>query len=112
MKRAMKAAALAALTLGLSAGVATAQKLKIVDRPIPFTQERIDLSRQYIKQHYGLDVQSLEIVPRVIVLHWTGVGTFNGSYNTFVPATLNGSRPDLAKAGDLNVGIQFLVDRE
>ncbi|HEX9106170.1 MAG TPA: peptidoglycan recognition family protein, partial [Longimicrobiales bacterium] len=34
------------------------------------------------------------------------------SYDTFVPPTLGGGRPDLARTSDLNVGIQFLVDRD
>jgi N-acetylmuramoyl-L-alanine amidase len=84
----------------------------IVDKPVPFTQERIDLTRAYIKQHYGIDAKDITIVPRIIVLHWTAGSTFKGDFNTFVPATLQGSRPDLAKTSDLNVGIQFLVDRD
>ncbi len=86
--------------------------LKIVDKPVPFTQERIELSREYIKAHYGLDVKDIRIVPKIIVLHWTAVPTFEGSYRAFVAPTLQGSRPDLQGAGALNVGIQFLVDRD
>jgi len=86
--------------------------LRIVDRPVPFPQERIDLTRAYIKEHYGLDVKSITIVPKIIVLHWTAVPTFAGSYRAFVAPTLAGGRPDLVGAGALNVGIQFLVDRD
>ncbi len=86
--------------------------LRIVDRPVPFPQERIDLSRTYIKDHYGLDVQNIRIVPKIIVLHWTAIATFDGSYRAFVQPTLAGSRPDLVGAGALNIGIQFLVDRD
>lgn len=86
--------------------------LRIVDRPVPFPQERIDLTKAYIKEHYGLDVKNIRIVPKIIVLHWTAVATFDGSYRAFVQPTLAGSRPDLQGAGALNVGIQFLVDRD
>src|SRR5262245_19040073 len=86
--------------------------LRIVARPVPSSAERIQLTRDYIRQHFGLDVPNIEIVPRIIVLHWTAGSTFAGDFNTFVPATLNGSRPDLAKTSELNVGIQFLVDRD
>ncbi len=86
--------------------------LRIVDRPVPFPRERIDLTRAYIKEHYGLDVKDIRIVPKIIVLHWTAVPTFEGSYRAFVAPTLEGSRPDLVGAGALNVGIQFLVDRD
>lgn len=86
--------------------------LAIVDRPVPFSPQRIELTRAYIREHYGLDVRDITIVPRIITLHWTAVATFQGSYNAFVKETLNGARPDLARAGDLNVSIQFLVDRD
>jgi N-acetylmuramoyl-L-alanine amidase len=86
--------------------------IRIVDRPVPFPPERVELTRAYIRQHYGLDVPDIRIVPRIIVLHWTAVATFKGSYDAFVQPTLQGSRPDLARAGDVNVAIQFLVDRD
>lgn len=93
-------------------GGRAASDIAIVDKPVPFSAERIQLTREYIKQHYGRDASNIEIVPRIIVLHWTAGPTFAGSYNTFVPATLAGSRADLARVSDLNVGIQFLVDRD
>ena len=86
--------------------------LRIIDRPVPFPEERIALTREYIRTHYGLEVPDIEIVPRIIVLHWTAGKTLEGDFNTFVPSTLRGSRPDLAKTSELNVGIQFLVDRD
>jgi N-acetylmuramoyl-L-alanine amidase len=89
-----------------------AENIAIIDRPIPFTEQRIQLTRDYIKQHYGIETQSIEIVPRIIVLHWTAGRSLQGDLNTFAPATLQGSRPDLAGASELNVGIQFLVDRD
>jgi len=84
----------------------------IVDRPVPFPPERVALTREYIRQHYGLDVPDIRIVPRIIVLHWTAVATFQGSYNAFVHTTLSADRTELARAGDVNVSIQFLVDRD
>jgi beta-N-acetylhexosaminidase len=85
---------------------------RIVDRPVPFTQERINLTREYMREHYGVDAPNIEIVPKIIVLHWTAGRSLEGDWNTFKPATLQGSRPDLAKTSELNVGIQFLVDRD
>ena len=84
----------------------------IIDKPVPFPEQRIQLTIEYIRTHYGLAVDNINIVPRMIVLHWTAGATFQGDYNTFVPSTLEGSRPDLAKTSELNVGIQFLVDRD
>jgi len=81
---------------------------KIVDRPVPFGEHRQQLTRDYIAKQYGLQVNDITIVPRMIVLHWTASDDFDVSYNTFIPDTAGG-RPDLMSAGNLNVGIQFLV---
>lgn len=86
--------------------------VRIIDRPIPFTAQRIQLTRDYIRQHYGIETESIEIVPRIIVLHWTAGRSLQGDFNTFTPARLRGGRPNLARASELNVGIQFLVDRD
>ena len=86
--------------------------LAVVDRPIPFPRERVELTRDYIRQHYGRQVHDIEIVPRIVVLHWTAIPTLAGSYEVFRRPTLAGSRPELAGAGDVNVSIQFLVDRD
>ena len=85
---------------------------RIVDHPVPFGEDRIRLTREYARDHYGLDVSSIDIVPRIIVLHWTAGRSLEGDLRTFTPSTLGGSRPDLRKAGELNVGIHFLVDRD
>lgn len=84
----------------------------IIDRPVPFPEERIQLTRDYMRDHYGLDAPGIDIVPRIIVLHWTAGRSFEGDFRTFTPSTLRGGRPDLQEAGQLNVGIHFLVDRD
>jgi len=35
--------------------ITTASDIEIIDKPIVFNQERIDLTRQYIKNHYGFE---------------------------------------------------------
>ena len=105
MKRAVLRRAACALPLFL---LACSAGPRIVDRPVPFGERRQQLTRDYIRSQYGLEVADITIVPRVIVLHWTASDRFDVSYDTFVPDTLGG-RPDLLQAGPLNVGIQFLV---
>ncbi|HEY0673814.1 MAG TPA: peptidoglycan recognition family protein [Longimicrobiales bacterium] len=78
---------------------------------MPFPDERVQLTRDYIREHYGIDAASIDIVPRIVVLHWTAGQSLAGDFNTFVPATLRG-RADIRAASALNVGIQFLVDRD
>ncbi len=86
--------------------------MNIHDKPISFSQQRIDLTREYIKQHYGLDVKTIDIEPRVIVLHWTAIDDFDRCFEVFNREVLGGSRPELQGAGQVNVSIQFLVDRD
>lgn len=104
IKRTVCIGALAAAFAGCSGN-------RIVDRPVPFPAERVELTRDYIRDHYGLEVDNIEIVPRIIVLHWTAGRTLEGDFNTFTPSRLRG-RPELKAVSELNVGIQFLVDRD
>ncbi len=86
-------------------------ELNIIDKPVSFSQERVDLTKEYIKTHYGIDAASIKIEPKIIVLHWTAINSFDSSFAVFNMETLQGSRPDLAGAGQVNVAIQFLVDK-
>ena len=83
----------------------------IVDRPISFSEARKSMTLAYIREHYGLAPADIGITPRMIVLHWTAIEDLEGSFRAFDRETLSG-RPDLAGAGDVNVSIHFLVDRD
>ena len=85
---------------------------EIIDRPILFGPQRITLTQQYIKRHYGIDASDITIVPRMIVVHYTAIPTLKRSYDAFYPETLPGSRRDIASASRLNVSAHFLVDRD
>lgn len=85
---------------------------KIIDSPISFSANRIELTKEYIHQHYGITPKDISIVPKIIVLHWTAIGTYDSTFAVFNKETLEGSRPELASAGQLNVSIQFVVDRD
>lgn len=82
-----------------------------VDRPIAFPPEREALTLEYIRQHYDQKAQSIAIQPVMIVLHYTANDSLEGLYRIFNPVQLNG-RPDLLKAGLVNVSSQFAVDRD
>jgi len=86
--------------------------LKIIDRPIDFTPKRIEMSKAYIKEHYGLHVKNIEIDPKIIVLHWTAIMDLNKSYHRLKGDTLYTDRKDIANASLLNVSAHFLVDRD
>ncbi|SKB58792.1 N-acetylmuramoyl-L-alanine amidase [Salegentibacter holothuriorum] len=85
---------------------------RIIDRPINFTEERNQLSLDYLEVRYGLEKSSPEITPKMIVLHWTAIPDLESSFSTFNPVNLPGAREDIQKAGALNVSAHFLVDRD
>jgi N-acetyl-anhydromuramyl-L-alanine amidase AmpD len=85
---------------------------KIVDRPIVFNEEREQLTRTYMKEHYGLEGESITIVPKMIVLHWTAIPTLEGSFDAFYDPAITGWRTYVQKASGLNVSSHFLVDQD
>ncbi|WP_273566797.1 N-acetylmuramoyl-L-alanine amidase [Maribacter halichondriae] len=91
-------------------GCATSNK--IVERPIVFDAQREALSLAYLSDRYGLEKETPTIVPKMIVLHWTVIPTFEESFEFFKNATLSNSRGDISGAGALNVSSQFMVDRD
>lgn len=88
------------------------ESIEIIDKPIVFKQERIDMTKEYIKKHYGFDVESIEITPKIIVLHWTADMSFDKSFNRLKPQKLFSDRKDIVKASALNVSAHFLIDRD
>lgn len=85
----------------------------IHQKPILFNQERMQLTRQYQLSHYGIKHQSIEIEPKMIVLHWTCIPTFKATFNTFnPPAFPRNSLRRKELPDDLNVSSQFVVDRD
>ena len=97
----------------LGGATASGEALKLVDRPIRFDDERQALSREYIKQHYGLTVKDLRIVPRAIVIHWTGGGVnLEASWRGFNQVRMSTSRRHLLRGGAVNVSAHFLVGRD
>jgi len=84
---------------------------QIIDKPITFDEERKMLTLQYLSDRYGLEQEEPTITPKMIVLHWTMIPTFEKSFETFDPPILP-SRPDIKAASALNVSSQFMVDRD
>jgi len=94
-----------------SAVIYSCQSPAIVDKPITFDQTRRELSLQYLKEHHGLEMDEPVIDPKMIVVHWTGSGTFEQLFKTFDPPELAG-RPGITSASSLNVSSQFSIDRD
>ena len=92
--------------------MAACKSSKIVEKPIHFEKDRIDLTLEYMHDRYGLESNSPKIDPKMIVLHWTAIPTLEGSFNAFKNAELPQSRKAISGASKLNVSSHFLVDRD
>lgn len=88
------------------------QAIQIKQLPIIFDQIRIDLTKEYIKNHYGLNPIDINIIPKMIVIHHTAVDDLNKSYKRFYPSKLLSDRKDILKASNLNVSAHFLVAKD
>ncbi|RUR16263.1 N-acetylmuramoyl-L-alanine amidase [Legionella sp. km535] len=85
----------------------------IHQKPIQFGKERIALTREYQLTHYGIDSQSIEIEPQMIVVHWTCIPSLDVTFRIFDSSKLPSSSPRRSDLpGDLNVSSHFVVDKD
>ena len=84
----------------------------IIQKPIIFTDKRKELTKAYVKGHYGFDVKDVTIEPKTVVLHWTAVMDLQKSFERLNTELLFSDRADIAKASALNVSAHFLVARD
>lgn len=85
---------------------------EIIQTPIKFGEKRIELTREYIKNHYGLDSKNIKIIPKIVLVHYTAVETYEKSLARFESETLPNDRPEISKASALNVSTHFMVERD
>ena len=57
------------------------QAQEIIDKPLPLTENRIKLTREYSMKHYGFS--QTEIIPQAVVIHWTAGSTWESAYKIF-----------------------------
>jgi len=97
-------------------GEPSGPELHIVDWPIPFGEERMRLTVDYLRHHIGGEdlTGDLEtdttMVPRVIVLHWTAGPTAISAWWAFAPERSRRRHLDPEQA--VNLSSQFIVDRD
>lgn len=84
--------------------------LKIEQTPIEFSKVRVELTKEYIKTHYNLDVKDIKIAPKIIVIHHTAIDDFTDSLSRFKSESLPSDRPDIKGGGALNVSAHFMVE--
>lgn len=85
---------------------------KIVSKPVVFDDQRKQLTLEYLDNRYGLKQESPTITPKMIVLHWTAIPTFEKTFEAFNSSTIPNQRPDIKSVSGLNVSSQFVVDQD
>jgi N-acetyl-anhydromuramyl-L-alanine amidase AmpD len=103
---------LALLSVIIFVFTACSKKLYVEQKPIPFDSTRTALTLQYLEEHYGMKQPTPTINPKMVVVHWTAIPTFKGTFEVFNPPTLRNTRPDIKGTGALNVSAHYLVDRD
>lgn len=86
--------------------------INIIQLPINYSKERTELSIEYLKNRHGIEQSTPIIKPIMIVLHFTDGGTINSIHDYFNAATIEDSRAINKRVSALNVGSQFLIDRD
>ena len=79
--------------------------LKIIEKPINYSAERIALSLEYLKDHHGLVQKNPTIVPKMIVLHYTAGGTVESNFKYFNKTHLESARNTLKKQS-ISIGLR------
>jgi N-acetyl-anhydromuramyl-L-alanine amidase AmpD len=92
--------------------IALLLEVTIIDKPITFDAERVTLTIDYRKKHQDPEAKDTTIAPRMIVLHFTELSTFQGTWSYFNRTKIEASRKAIAAAGKVNVSAQFVVDRD
>src|SRR6266700_3895568 len=88
--------------------------LEIFEKPIIFDDLRIRLTQQYILTHYGLSLLSIELVPKIVVIHMSENNTLASSYEELRPAVMSHGKKASADVGEseLNRSVHYLIDRD
>lgn len=94
------------------APITSKNKIEVKSRPIKWDQERVQLSLDYMQEHYGMSPDYPTINPQMIVVHWTAIPTLEGSFRAFYDSRLPGARATIGQASPLNVSVPYLIDRD
>lgn len=85
---------------------------KIIQDPIVFDQQRKELSLDYMQSHYGIQQPEPTIIPRMVVVHWTAIPTYEKTFEVFDQSLLPSHRTAISGASALNVSSQYVIDRD
>ncbi|MCS6972752.1 MAG: peptidoglycan recognition protein family protein, partial [Leptospiraceae bacterium] len=84
----------------------------IRDRPISFSAWRREQMLDYVRNHYRIEQDSLEMLPVMVVAHYTAMDSFDVSFEYMNREEMETGRSLLRKAGNANIAVHFLVDKD
>lgn len=84
----------------------------IRDRPISFSQWRVQETIRYINERYDRHITSLEMLPVMVVVHYTAMDSLDVSFDYLNKEEMESGRGLLKKAGGANIAVQFLVGKK
>ena len=88
------------------------RSIEIIKKPVSFDAQREQLSLDYLKNRHGIETNSVDIEPKMIVVHYTVIPTLEKTLQVFDNATLPSSRTAITGASQLNVSSQFVIDQD
>lgn len=83
----------------------------IKDRPISFSPWRAQETINYINNRYDREIDSLEMLPVMVVSHYTAMDSLEVSFKYMNNEEMESGRGLLKKAGGANIAVQFLVGK-
>jgi len=86
--------------------------LLIIQKPIIFDEKRKALTLQYMQERYNMVQDEPTIIPKMVVVHWTVIPTFERTFIAFDSPELPAAREGIRAGGQLNVSSQFVIDRD
>jgi len=81
----------------------------IKDRPISFSEWRVQETLRYVNAHYDRTIDSLEMLPVMVVVHYTAMDSLETSFQYMNKEAMESGRKLLQSAGAANIAVQFLV---
>lgn len=105
----------------LPEGTAGSRPNMSTDHVMAIDEERVRLTKEYLRIHNpalaaGLPdadlPESISFEPRLVVVHFTAIPTLAETLETFDKLHIGADRALIRRNGLLNVGIQFVVDRD
>lgn len=83
----------------------------IRDRPISFSEWRVQQTLEYVSKRYGVKQQGLEMLPVMVVSHYTAMDELDVSFNYLNREEMEEGRSLLKKAGSANIAVHYLVGK-